>query len=388
MAVVLNHTPHYAHGGFRENPWFFPALLMDLGYLGVPLFVLISGFCIHRRAAIARMTTGTASLNWIQFWKKRFWRLYPPYMAAIALSVTCAFVLHDRSPEVFRSLGPDLLTHLFLVHNLTANYATGLANGAFWSLGMEEQLYLLYIPLILLLRRHAVFAAAIAIATTVFWRLLITSPLMTTLDSPGGLGLFGMWPFYYWMHWALGALAVDAYFGNTRLPAWCYSIRFAMIAITAGCLTNSPIFSFLMKTGFAANPLLAAWSPHQQSISVLGELMTALGFFLLMNWFVQNPQQPVLHYRLSRGLACLGRISYSIYLTHVPVLFILEERFPLSHSVTDWLIRIVTFPTACVLAGALFFNVVERWFLAGRCPWFRSVANPLSELAPSGRSSS
>jgi peptidoglycan/LPS O-acetylase OafA/YrhL len=389
IAVVLNHTPHYAHGGFRENPWFFPAMLMDLGYLGVPLFVLISGFCIHRRTAIGMKTTGTVKLNWVQFWKKRFWRLYPPYVAAIILSLFCALLLHDRSTEIFSSIVPDLLTHLFLVHNLTAKYPVGLGNGAFWSLGMEEQLYLLYIPLMFFIRRRSiVFAVAIATVTTILWRILITSPLMTSVNSIGGLGMWGMWPFYYWMHWALGALAVDAYFQNCRLPRWCDSLVVSLFAIVAGCLTNSLVFNVVMKTGLATNPLLLAWSPHQRSISVVGELVTVMGFFGLMNWCVRNPSHILMQSRLSQSLARLGRISYSIYLTHVPLLFVLEEHFPLSHSVTDWLIRIIIYPFCCVLMGAFFYWAVERWFLSGRCPNFRTARHSATELVCSGRSSS
>jgi peptidoglycan/LPS O-acetylase OafA/YrhL len=97
LAVILMHVPHDAPGGFRLNPWFFPAWLLNFGYLGVHLFVLISGFCIHRRAAIEKKISGHWNVSWGRFWLRRFWRLYPPYVVAIGLSILAARYLHDSA---------------------------------------------------------------------------------------------------------------------------------------------------------------------------------------------------------------------------------------------------------------------------------------------------
>jgi peptidoglycan/LPS O-acetylase OafA/YrhL len=302
-------------------------------------------------------------------------------------SLGCAFLLHDRSKKVFDSLVPDLLTHLFLVHNLTALYPVGLGNGAFWSLGMEEQLYLLYFFLFFLIRkRSAIFASGVAVCTTVLWRLLITSTAMSSIDSMYGLGMWGMWPFAYWMHWALGALAVDAYFGNCRLPRWSSSLCAAVPLIFAGLMTNGITFKLLSQTSLGSHSGLQVWSNHVSSVSSLGELSIAAGFFCLMNWCVQNPQHILIRSRLSHQIAWLGKISYAIYLTHVPVLFVLEEYIPFTHSVTDWLLRMVVYLSVCLLIGTMFFYGVERWFLAGRCPvmWRRSNAG--IELSGTSRS--
>jgi len=277
IAVILNHTPHYAHGGFRENPWFFPALLMDLGYLGVPLFVLISGFCIHRRAAIERSVSGTYSLNWVQFWARRFWRLYPPYLAAIVFSLFCARFLHDKSTVVFQSLVPDLLTHLFLVHNLTAQYPVGLGNGAFWSLGMEEQLYLLYLPLFFMIRgRSAAFAAGVAIAVAVLWKLATRVTPLATVESFWGLGAWGMWPLGYWMHWAMGAWAVDAWFRKSELPKGCSFLSVGASALAIGLALNSITLGFFESTSLAGNTVVSAWRRHVVGVSIVSDLLVVL----------------------------------------------------------------------------------------------------------------
>jgi peptidoglycan/LPS O-acetylase OafA/YrhL len=381
LMVVTNHVPHYAHGGFRQNPWFFPALMMDFGYLGVPLFVLISGFCIHRRAAIKQLSTGKASVGWINFWKKRFWRLYPPYIAAIVLSLSCAFLISDGTHKSWVTLIPDLITHLCLVHNLTAEYAGSLGNAAFWSLGMEEQLYLLYIPLLFLLQRKSSRGALLVVAAiSIGWRVSIMAPMMEKLTRISGLGSWGLWPFNFWLHWALGAVAVDAYFGNCRLPKWCSSLFVGIIAGMAGAMVNLLTIKFLAST-----QLGATWGLNWQSVGIsrlssVGELAFALAFFCLMNCVVQADNQVLFCNRFFRTIASLGKVSYSVYLVHLPTIYVLEKLVPLGYSVGDWLMRIVIYVSTVFMIGTVFYFLVEQWFLAGRCPVLCRSTKPVTSL--------
>src|SRR5262245_37320632 len=78
LAVVLTHMPRQTHGEFD---WLFFAFLpLDFGTLGVPLFIVLSGFCIHLATAQRAATGGRARVKWGQFWKRRLVRLYPPYV--------------------------------------------------------------------------------------------------------------------------------------------------------------------------------------------------------------------------------------------------------------------------------------------------------------------
>src|SRR5262249_55535643 len=91
LALVFYHVPHEALGGWR-NPLFVPVMILDLGYLGVTLFLVLSGFCIHLSPA-RRMARGDPHpTQWGAFWKRRFYRLYPPYLAAIVFSLALAAV--------------------------------------------------------------------------------------------------------------------------------------------------------------------------------------------------------------------------------------------------------------------------------------------------------
>jgi peptidoglycan/LPS O-acetylase OafA/YrhL len=68
--------------------WFWPMyVVLHYGHLGVPLFFVISRFCIHLQAARRRREDSAAGLNFVGFWKRRVFRLYPPYVAALGLSM-------------------------------------------------------------------------------------------------------------------------------------------------------------------------------------------------------------------------------------------------------------------------------------------------------------
>ena len=57
----------------------------SFGYIGVFLFFVISGFCIHLQWAKAKANGVEPEIRFGSFWKRRIRRLYPPYIIAILL---------------------------------------------------------------------------------------------------------------------------------------------------------------------------------------------------------------------------------------------------------------------------------------------------------------
>ena len=254
LAVVFTHIPREHHGEFD---WLFFAFLpLDFGTLGVPLFIVLSGFCIHLATAQRAVAGGRAHVNWGQFWKRRFVRLYPPYVAAILFSLATYAVAvstgHLLPHQLLKSVWTDLATHLVMVHNVTADYASGLNNPAFWTLALEEQLYALFAVLLLLRRRMPITRVLwIALTVTLAWRLgvvwlefigarFLDIPRDSQVVALGGLPVIGswtMWVFGWWFLWVLGAVAAEAHVGVVRLPEWCYSWRVAVAAAAVGAPT-------------------------------------------------------------------------------------------------------------------------------------------------------
>jgi len=63
------------------------------GFLGVDVFFVISGYCIMAKLYARRKRGGV-----IEFAKRRFWRIYPPYWTAIALSAVVILAMNVQWP--------------------------------------------------------------------------------------------------------------------------------------------------------------------------------------------------------------------------------------------------------------------------------------------------
>src|ERR1043166_6667956 len=59
-------------------------------YIGVFLFFVISGFCIHLQWARAKAAGTKPEIHFTSFWKRRIRRLYPPYIIALLLFILVA----------------------------------------------------------------------------------------------------------------------------------------------------------------------------------------------------------------------------------------------------------------------------------------------------------
>jgi peptidoglycan/LPS O-acetylase OafA/YrhL len=93
LAVVLCHAAVSAETVVvapAQQSWHWAAWILGWGYLGVPLFFVISGLCIHLPTARARAAGHLAPPDWRRFFQRHFWRLYPPTsQRSWLLAVSC-----------------------------------------------------------------------------------------------------------------------------------------------------------------------------------------------------------------------------------------------------------------------------------------------------------
>jgi len=247
LAVVFVHIPRVMLvPGHATGLLFLPSYL---GSRGVILFLVLSGFCIHLRVAEGLAQGKGVSWKWTAFWRRRFVRLYPPYLGAIVFSLvlSCFFVyppwtIYGRGKT---SLAADLGSHLLMIHNLLPAYAFGLYNPVFWTLGLEEQLYLLYAVFLLLrwllpVRLAYAIPGAVAcawfVATEVTRVLFHWTPLQSVAWAAG-------WPFGLWFVWLLGALAAEVQAGALTLPRWCYQLWVALLFLGLGVFLDGAVLT-------------------------------------------------------------------------------------------------------------------------------------------------
>src|SRR6266576_1876420 len=154
LGVVLYHAVFQTPSAVPNNLFRWPVKLLQFGssfgYIGVFLFFVISGFCIHLQWAKSRASGQSPSIEFGSFWRRRIRRLYPPYLIAFALFFLMAAL--SVGINVTRFFVYDVVMHLLMLHNFDPKVCYSI-NGVFWTLAIEEQLYLAYFVLLFLRTR-------------------------------------------------------------------------------------------------------------------------------------------------------------------------------------------------------------------------------------------
>ena len=322
--------------------------VVHFAFAGIYLFFVISGFCIHLFWAKARAKgVYEPTINFFSFWKRRVRRLYPPYFAALALYL--CYLAYKTPVHVTGFYLWDVFLHLFMLHNVDLR-TTYTINGAFWTLAIEEQLYLAYFLLLFLRIRYGW-------ARTLL--LCFSARLIWLIIGRGLSASFGVHipvteaAATNWFIWALGALSVEAALGLTKLPAWCFKIWAAGVAL--GCAMGlAQLLPLVDQTSWVHD---IGWLVMHPAWGV--------GFFILVNYAVaaeQRWQVKSLHVpRLIPTLASVGLISYSLYLTHS---FVLMHwywfGFARLHILT---ISLLIMTPLSVAFAWVFFRIFERPFM-------------------------
>lgn len=313
LGVVLYHAVSQSQKAIPQNFLQWPVKLIQFlssfGYIGVFLFFVISGFCIHLQWAKSKASGKERSIQFGAFWKRRIRRLYPPYLIAFGLFMLMAALTTGINVTPFFVY--DVVMHLLMLHNLDPHTCYTI-NGVFWTLAIEEQLYLAYF-LLLFLRKHLGWGITLGICALarVGWFFFSHAVWVWT-----GLGVpVPEAAAVHWFTWALGAIAVEAAFGIVQLPRWCRNLWIGVAAI----ILASTISTVLPNTQKDTLPHELAW--------MLMHPLWGFGFFVLVNrvvsaeyaWLRQLREPGAIRRFFAKGVtaaATVGVFSYSLYLTH------------------------------------------------------------------------
>ena len=373
LGVVLYHAVEQGPKWLPNNLFDYPVrtlqLISSFGYIGVFLFFVISGFCIHLQWAKARATGVEPDIRFGPFWKRRLRRLYPPYVIALALFILIAAVKSEVNFTHFFFY--DLGMHLLMLHNLDPHTCYTI-NGVFWTLAIEEQLYLAYF-LLLFVRVRWGWGVTIAVCLggRLAWMLL-----SHVLWLKYGYGLpVPEGALSHWFTWALGAIGVEVFFGLIQLRRWSRDLRLAVLLIVGATL-----LSYYLP-GIAKDTTLKniAW--------FLLHPLWGLGFFILVNRLVLAEQSWIRRTTVPvvvSLLATVGIFSYSLYLTHELVI-IQSWRWANPAWLQSVNVLLLTVPITILFAWA-FFWFCERPFMVRRkreTSDRRSQWTPIVESQPS-----
>jgi len=307
LAVVACHLGVSAYRDAPNEggtPWPWLGFLLGFGYLGVPLFFVISGFCIHLPQARTLATAAPRAPEWRRFFARRFWRLYPPYLAALAVALALLALAGGGLPVSWRAV----FAQAVLVHTLHPATFDGV-NPPAWSLAVEAQLYLVY-PLVfwLIARRGALRALAIVLAVTLGYRVALNFQPVPERFAGVAWELF----LARWFEWVLGAVIAEWAVGRIRLPRAVFHPALAVPVLAVGVLLE--------------------WHKWHHGLYAMMEPVYGLAFAMLL-CAVLARETGRDESRMARYLAGVGLYSYSLYLLHRPIQLALE---PLARRVAVW----------------------------------------------------
>lgn len=273
------------------------------GFVGVDVFFVISGFLISRHLLSEAAATGRVDL--VAFWAGRVHRILPAALLTTAVVVAAAMLILPRTgaAEVGRaSIWAALSAANWLFAADAVDYLAQSADASpfehFWSLGVEEQFYLLW-PLVVL----AVAAAARRGSRDVRRRVLL----------PFGVILLGSLAFGIWFT-ATGSEA--AYF-VTPTRMWELAAGGLLAALLAERQPPAVVAATLQLAGVGAVLAAAMLFDPRTPMPGTAALVPVLGAVAI----IAAGDAPGLRRLWAlRPVRFLGDTSYSLYLWHWPLI--------------------------------------------------------------------
>ncbi|NMG41732.1 acyltransferase family protein [Chelativorans sp. ZYF759] len=316
LSVVLFHFGWPGFGG---------------GFVGVDVFFVISGFLITRLIVEEHAATGT--FRFAPFYGRRIRRLFPALAFTLLASSIAAILIF--SPEHLKRFARELMTAVLSVSNIFFYSVQGYFDVGkefqallhTWSLSVEEQFYLFW-PLLLvfvLLRSRTVLIMGLLVVG-------LSSLAMAELWADRAAAFF-LTPFRAF-EFAIGAALVWAVRLQPADRRWFEPVFLIGLAMIVGAVhlysehTHLPGLLMLVPTVGAAMVIYA------------GQARTA-------------------HLLLANSLAVgIGRISYSLYLVHWPLLIFYGYTIGRPLVTAD---RLGLVAVSLILAAAM-YRLVEQPF--------------------------
>jgi peptidoglycan/LPS O-acetylase OafA/YrhL len=282
ISVAFVLTAHFLYTiGFTD--------FLNLGILGVRFFFVISGFLITGLLLKEMDKTSTVSLT--RFFFRRTLRIFPPYYFYLLL------IFIGSKMGVFNIPSESFITPVTYTSNYFASDYWNLLHT--WSLSVEEQFYLIFPFILLLLGRRQIIWILLA--------LIVFCPFLRLIDFQVFSESQEMW-IYYGFHANADGLATGC-----------------LLSIIYTKLHDFSWYRGLLNSrGFLIVPIFLIWfnsniDPRQFYLGVVFTVSNIL-IAMCIDWSITNYQNWFGKILNSAPMMQIGVMSYSIYLWQQPFL--------------------------------------------------------------------
>jgi peptidoglycan/LPS O-acetylase OafA/YrhL len=354
LYVVIFHIYRYL-GDSLPGILSIPAKVLRYGNFAVIVFIVLSGYCLMLPIARSQSYQINGTLgNYLQ---RRIKRILPPYYAALIFSLILVFIFaelnslgifHWKNSLDYGEFSPfitskDVVTHFLLIHNISTD-TLGSINAPMWTVAVEWQIYFLF-PLVLLpvwryfgFFKFSLFTFLISVIPVYLFPHVV-DPLHSWY-----IGLF-----------ALGMIAANIGFSQQeKAIKFRNYLNYPVLIITFSLLG---IISEWKKFG------LHNWVNN----GFIGLATACLLVYCTARITAGKKPNLTLKVLESPFATKLGKFSYSLYLTHGPIITIVgnillsEKLPPLEFAFAIYLMAL---PLSLTFAY-LFYWFFERPFMSG-----------------------
>lgn len=336
----------------------------DRGGEAVELFFTLSGFLITYLMILEIKRTGTVDIGF--FYLRRVLRIWPLYFLCLFAGMTLLGVVYPRlSGQAYFDGPPAAIAGLFILFlpNLAASYYRVGLLFPLWSIGIEEQFYLFWAPLVRRFRAHLWTFLTTFLLASCAWHLVVMIGAPSYRADPK---FFGFLRTIKYHNMAIGA--VFAYILHYRM-AWYARSVFCRPAVQV--LAPALVVSHYL----VGIPAVPGW--------VVNFFMSFLYGIIFIN--ISSLDRPVVDLEM-QPFTYLGEISYGLYMYHMYVDYFLRQAMAPFRARAHYLVVSAAYLTLLlgltILVAAFSYRYFEAFFLGLRRLYRRRAGErgPRSEL--------
>jgi peptidoglycan/LPS O-acetylase OafA/YrhL len=311
----------------------------------VEFFFVLSGFLITYLLQKEIRKTGTVSIR--KFYLRRVFRIWPLYFLIITIGFVFLGLLYPKLTGQrffeFPLLKGLLLFVCFLPNYATSLYPTGLMY-PLWSIGVEEQYYLFWAPLVKGFRKKLPALIALFLILAYTWYCLIVYHVLHFANDRVE---------YFFKTQKFYAMATGAFFG---LVLFRYADRYRQSFLSSpwvqGLVLVLIAYYYIIGYPFTDTPPVHFFMTFLYGLLVLS--FSAL-------------EKPIINLEI-RPLVYLGNISYGLYMFHMTVDYVLRffaihfhlERLGLTLLLPIYLLALLS---GTIVVASLSYKYFESYFL-------------------------
>ena len=341
--------------------------IFPIGYLGVQAFFVLSGFLLT--PILVRMKEDLpAQKFFINFYGRRILRIFPLYYLYLlgVLLLSLLIVNMDNYygiPEIDRFIQqiPWSFTYAYNFFHASIFYEHTPLVTHFWSLAVEEQFYLIWPVLILLVKQKHL---KVFLLVTIFLGPVLRF-FIAVITAGGKFVFFAqsvdlviyVLPFSH-----IDAFALGGYFALYQSSGGSKSsIRVLILAFSSILLGY---FTQYVSTGYIGITTLG-YAPYMREQYIWGYSLINLVFSGILiqirdgYFFSFLFDNTLLHY--------LGKISYGLYVFHYPMILLIKNITP----DLPFIIRLLMALLATIFMSAISYELFEKRFIDMKDKFFK-----------------